>query len=183
MAGIDRETLREHVAEYEEREAFRIVEDDRLETMPTAFAEGSYLWKDVEWIVRWYCRRPLDGRVHPAEEAFRTNSMDAIEAAIDAARAGDTPAERVEALLALAGVDTPIASAFLQFMDPDRFVVVDGPSWTTLHGAGELAHPYPSTVLPSDYEAYLDACRRLASESELRVVDIGRALWRLGSDR
>lgn len=43
---------------------------------------------------------------------------------IDAANA-ETLDERVGRLTDLAGVDTCVASAFLQFIEPDRYVVVD----------------------------------------------------------
>lgn len=182
MTGLDPALLHECVAAYDAKEPFARVEDERLETMPDAFAEGSYLWKDVEWIVRWYCRRPLESGSRPAEEAFRTNGMDEIRSAIDAAKEADDPAGAIEALLALEGVNVPIASAFLQFMSPERYAVIDERSWSALVDAGELTAPYPDTLVPADYERYLMACRRVGETAELRPVDVARALWRLGAD-
>lgn len=180
MSGLDPETLEKALAEYLDREAFATVEDDRLETLPEAFADGSYLWKDCEWVVRWYLRRPLDGRTNPEEEAFRQNRMTEVEAAIDAAVAGETVADRLEALLALEGVDVRIASAFLQFIDPERFAAVAEPCWDALMDAGDLDEPFPEPVKPSAYERYIDRCSEYAEIADLSVADVGRALWRLG---
>ncbi len=180
MVGIDSEIIRERHEEYLQREAFAVVEEDRLETLPGAFRDGTYLFKDCEWVVRWYLRRPLDGETHEAETAFRTNRMDAIETAIDGAITGDTTAERLQSLLALDGVDVRIASAFLQFIDPERFATVAAPCWKALVAAGDLDVPYPDPVRPSDYDRYLDECREYARRADCRVVDVGRALWRIG---
>lgn len=180
MAGIDAQTLRERHREYLDREGLAVVEDDRLETLPAAFADGSYLWKDCEWIVRWYLRRPLESGSRPEEDAFRGNRMNEIESAVDDAVDAESTAERLEALLALDGVDVRIASAFLQFMDPERYAAIDEPCWDALVAAGDLEEPYPDPVRPSDYERYLAACREHADQADLRVVDVGRALWRLG---
>ena len=182
MSGIDAETLRARYEEYLASEAFAVVEEDRLATLPEAFQDGSYLWKDCEWIVRWYLRRPLDGQSNPQEETFRHNRMREIETAIDEAIAVETLEARFEALLALDGVDVPLASAFLQFIDPDSYTAIAEPCWDALVLHGDLSGDYPDPVRPSAYRQYLESCRDLAEQADLRTVDIGRALWRLGRD-
>lgn len=182
MAELTESLLREKAAEYERREPFSVVERERLETLPTAFARGSYAWKDAEWVVRWVSRRPLDGGPRPAESAFRENGFDAVESAIDgavaAADAGDDGAA-VRALTALEGVDVPVASAFLHYVDPERYLVVDGPCRRALAPAGELEGPVDGATAVDDYRRYLEACRDLARGRGVDLLTVSRALWRL----
>ncbi|USZ72035.1 hypothetical protein [Natronosalvus halobius] len=185
---------------YEEYEPFATVENDRLETLPAAFADGSFLWKDVEWVVRWYSRRTLSNEPHPAESAFRENEWDEVETAIetavsaakvDATRANDTSADdrrandtsaALEALTALEGVDVPVASAFLHYVDPERYLVVDQQLWTVMAEHASLEAPPPDPIDVEDYRRYLECCRELAREHDLGLVSLYRALWRLGND-
>lgn len=183
MGAIDSETVRDALERYPQHAVFARVEDDRLETLPDAFRDGSYLWKDVEWVVRWYCRRPLDGHDRSAEEAFRENGMDEIRDAIDTVHAADTIHERVDALVALDGVTVPIASAFLQFIDPDSFAVIDRRAWRTLHQSGAVDAPYPDPVSMEAYEQFLRECHGIAATADVRVAMVARALWVLDVDR
>ncbi|MFC7212877.1 hypothetical protein ACFQO4_02120 [Saliphagus sp. GCM10025334] len=170
---------------YKSYEPFATVEDERLATLPEAFADGSFLWKDVEWVVRWYTRRTLSSEPHPAESAFRENGWDdleaAVETAVDAARVDDAGAA-LEALTALEGVNVPIASAFLHYVDPGRYLVVDQQLWNAVAERGSLEVPPPDPIDAEDYQCYLESCRALAHEHDLGLVSLYRALWRLGSD-
>ncbi len=180
MTELTSDRLQTAAAAYRERQPFYRVEADRLETLPKAFAEGSYLWKDVEWVVRWYARRPLTGEHREPEAAFRENDMGAVERAIDACLAAEGATDKLNALLALAGVDVPIGTAFLQYMDPERYLVMGQPEWQVLREAGRLRYPWPDTVTPADYEAFLVTCQELASEHDLSLLAVGRALWQCG---
>ncbi|UTF52023.1 hypothetical protein [Natronosalvus rutilus] len=170
---------------YKEYEPFATVEDERLETLPMAFADGSFLWKDVEWVVRWYSRRTRSSEPHPAESAFRENGWDnlqtAIETTVDAARVDNTRAA-LEALTALEGVDVPVASAFLHYVDPERYIVVDQQLWTAVAERGSLEAPPPDPIDANAYRRYLECCRAFARDHDLGLVSLYRALWRLGSD-
>ena len=183
METLGPQRLRDAAATYDEREPFERVEQERLDTLPDAFADGSYLWKDAEWVVRWYARRPLDGRHQAREARFRDNAMAAIESAIDAAQAADDPVDAVNAMIALDGVDVPVASAFLYFMDPERFIPASAHTWRLLAGAGLLAHDWPDAVTPSDYVRFLEACRSLASTTGISLVEVERGLWQLADPR
>ncbi len=182
MGGLDPVRLREYIDEYERREPFARVEDDRLATLPAAFAEGTYLWKDIEWIVRWYCRRPLDGRGAAEEAAFRENDMAAIRDAIESTLAADTIPERIHSLSRLAGVDVPIATAMLQFMDPLRFAVITERSWNALYDMGLVDELFHTPVDAPRYVRYLRECTDLATEADVTVAAVERALWRIGAD-
>lgn len=180
MTGFDSETLRNRAAEYGDREAFAVVENERLETMPEAFRNGTYLWKDCEWIVRWYSRRSLDGHLNPAEETFRQNRMERVEVAIELAVEAKRTIDKLDALLTLEGIDVPIASAFLQFMDPKAYAAISNPCWRALVDADILSGAYPEIVGLKDYDRFLGACRELAGDAEMPVFAVGRALWRIG---
>ncbi len=182
--------LRELAEEYERCEPLFTVETERLETLPTAFADGTFLWKDAEWVVRWFGRRALSGEPTPAEEAFRENDFEELERAIGGAveavgsnvGAVETALDR---LTDLAGVDVPVASAYLQFIDPERHVVLDERLWGELAdrtSTSALERPYPASVTTDEYTASLAACRRIADQRGVDLVTVYRALWRLSTD-
>ena len=177
MDVFDDQVIHDRIADYRERDPFVLVEDDRLATLPEAFRDESYVWKDVEWVVRWYCRRPLTHTQRPAEEAFRTNSMHDVRSALRAAVESTDLTAQLESLTDLAGVDIRIASAFLHFLDPDQYVAIDDHAWNTLVAAGVLSDPYPVPPSATAYATFLDQCRRIAAQTDVRVVDVGRALW------
>ncbi len=183
MAGIDVDELADALDRYDRYAVFAQVEEDRLETFPEAFRDGSFLWKDVEWIVRWYCRRPLAGHDRSAERALRENSMEDIGAAIDAVLDADSIAERVRALTDLEGVDVPVASAILQFIEPENFAAIDRRTWRALVDGGALGERYPEPVRIEDYETYLRECHGLAAMADRSLVDIAHALWVLDVER
>lgn len=183
MTGIDVEELAGALERYDRHAVFAQVENDRLENLPDAFQRGSYLWRDIEWIVRWYCRRPLAGHDRSAERALRENGMGEIEEAIDAVLAADSIGARVGTLTDLAGVDVPIASAILQFVEPESFAAIDRRTWRSLVDLGALAAPYPDPVTVEDYETYLRECHGLAAMADISLVEVARALWVLDVER
>lgn len=123
-------TVRATAADYREHEPLYPVEQEQLETLPAALESGTYGWRDLEWIVRWYYRRSLGDVAHTerraAEAAFRRNDFESVQAALEAVIATE-PANvgaRLERLTALKGVDVPVASAFLFVLEPERYIVV-----------------------------------------------------------
>ncbi|MCU4753065.1 hypothetical protein OB919_13955 [Halobacteria archaeon AArc-curdl1] len=197
MTALTTAELEDAVIEYERQEPFATVEAERLESMPEAFADGSYNWKDVEWVVRWFGRRRRTSAVHPAEEAFRTNDwgdvQDAIGTALEAIDHTDD-AERspppqteieqlLEALTDLEGFDVPVTSALLFYADPGRYLVIDDRLWKAVVNAGALEEG-SSTPDPFDavsYHQYLEACHELRTEHDITMVGLYRALWRVSS--
>lgn len=184
---LSRELLEAEAAEYEAEEPLYAVEAEQLDGLPGAFASGNYGWRDAAWVVRWHFRRHLgdypDDRRRDREEAFGRNDFEAVREAIgDAITAGGT-AEKVERLTDLAGVDVPVASAFLQFVDPERFVVVGEREWAVLEEAGELSDPYPAPPSAREYATYVEACRSLADRIGCDLVTVHRAIWRLAKEQ
>ncbi|ELZ40535.1 hypothetical protein [Halorubrum tebenquichense] len=185
-------TVRARAREYAEREPLYGVERQHVETVPRAFAGDEYGRRDAQWVVRWYFRRYLgeypDRERREREEAFRSNAfddvVDAIDAAVQTAGAaesdptdGDADAA-LDALTALAGVDVAVASAFLQFLAPSRFVAVDRRTWAVLAAAGELDGEYPDPPSTGDYRQFDDACRAVMDRAGVDAWTLYRALWR-----
>lgn len=180
---LSRDLVERLAAEYAEEEPLHAVEAEQIEGLPGAFASGDYGRRDAEWPVRWHFRRYLgdypDADRRAREEAYAQNDFEAVRDAIAGAVDADGLAEAVGSLTELSGVDVPVASAFLQFVDPDRFVVLGPLEWSALVEAGELGRPYPEAPDAEDYEAYLGACRAVAEGTGCTLVSVQRALWRL----
>lgn len=180
---LTRDLVETKAAEYAEEEPLYVVEDQELEGLPSALATGDYGRRDVEWVVQWFYRRYLgdylDRSRRDGESAYRRNDFEAVRDAIAGAVAADGLAEKVRPLTELSGVDVPVASAFLQFVDPERFVVLGPLEWSALVDADELDRDYPDDPDVDDYETYLAACRSVAERLDCDLVSVQRALWRL----
>jgi hypothetical protein len=183
---LTRSTIEEQAAEYAEEEPLHAVEEEAIETYPRAFAAGEFGRRDAEWVVQWHYRRFLgaipDRERREREGRFAGNERAAVREAVAAAADADDLDERVERLTRLEGVDVAVASAFLQFIDPERYVAVDGRTWGALHEAGELDDPYPGSPSVEEYREFLAACRRVADETGVDLWTLYRALWRLGRE-
>lgn len=181
------EVVESRAAEYEAEEALYAVEAEQVEGLPAAFASGNFGWRDAAWVVRWYYRRYLgdypDERRRAAEDAFGGNDFGTVRAVLEDVVASTDDAECVRRLTDLEGVDVPVASAFLQFVDPDSYVVVGEREWAVLREAGELGEPYPDPPSVEQYLAYLDACRSVAERTGADLWTVYRALWRLYGER
>lgn len=188
---LTRSTVERTVEEYRREEPLYPVEQEAIETLPGALSTGEFGRRDVEWVVRWYYRRflgaiPNDER-RAAEARFRRNDfetvLESIAAAADAVDVeDDDPETALEQLTALEGVDVPVASAFLFFLDPERYVVVGEREWAVLREAGELERAYPDPPSVEEYVAYLETCRVVADRLECDLWTLYRTLWRLWKD-
>lgn len=179
-------TITERAREYRTEEPLYAVESDHLEILPKTFESGEYGRRDVQWPVRWYYRRHLgsypDKRRRDAEERFEENDFGDVKRRIDEAVAAASTGTAVESLLQLDAIDVGVASAFLFFLDPSRYVSVGPREWGALKAAGELPDPYPDPPTTSDYERYLGVCRQVAERTDCDLWTLYRALWRLSGD-
>jgi len=193
-------TVRERAREYAEREPLYDVERQHVETVPKAFAGDEYGRRDAQWIVRWYFRRHLgefpDAERREREDAFRDNAFDDVVEAVgtaadavgiesdDAVDAAGTDGvspdadAALDALTDLDGVGVAVASAFLQFLAPSRFVAIDRRTWAVLAAAGELDGDYPDPPSVADYRRFDDACRAVIARTDADAWTLYRALWR-----
>lgn len=185
--ALTRSLVRAKAREYRENEPLYAVERDHVEMLPEAFAGGEYGWRDAEWVVQWCFRRYLgaypDAERRATEEAFRDNDFEAVADAVTGAVDPDREtSDRLGRLTALAGVDVPVASAFLLFAFPDEYAAVGDREWRVLREAGELDRPYPDRPSVEDYLAYHEVCRDHRDRFEIDAWTLYRALWRLGEE-
>jgi len=184
--GFDCTRIGSLAAAYAESEPLYGVEATQIETLPAALAAGEYGWRDAAWIVRWHYRRFLgaypDAGRRAAERAFDRNDFEDVRAAIRNASAAGTTRDALESLRSLRGVDVPVASAMLFFLDPEAYLVVGDREWSALRAAGELAVPYPDPMTADAYERYLGACRAVAERCECDLWTLYRAVWRLSKE-
>jgi hypothetical protein len=178
--------VQETIGKYPEVQPLAHAEEEHIEMLPDMLASGDYGWRDPEWIVQWYGRRFLGGMPNAErralEEAYDDNDYEDVHAAIEAAVDADSPEAKLSHLMSLAGVDVPIASAFCQFLHPERYVVVDERQWSTLREYGELDAAYPSPPTAEDYERYLETYRAVAERCECSLWDLYRTLWVLAEE-
>lgn len=174
--------IEDKAREYTRREPLFSIEQDNIDTLPAAFADGSFTWKDAEWVVWWYYRRFLGEYPHDrrraVEDAFAGNDFGTVRDVIETVRSANDPPTRVRQLTTLDGVDVPIASAFLLFMYPERYIVVGEREWGVLHDAGELG-VYPDSPSVGEYGTYLETARTVADRFGLGLWTLYRGLWRL----
>lgn len=179
-------SIADAAANYRTEEPLYAVEAEHVELLPDTFASGEYGRRDAEWVVQWYYRRHLgafpDADRRAAESRFRENDFETVLERVEAARTAGGTADAVGELIALSGVDVGVASAFLFFLDPSRYLPVGPREWSPLREAGELSDPYPDALSTDDYRRYLRTCRGLADRFDLELWTLYRGLWRL-SDR
>jgi hypothetical protein len=124
---------------------------------------GDYSRENLEEIVRWKS---------PRRAGLIANNTDAEIA--DALRLAVSATESRSAfavLLGLSGVGTPVASAILMSIDPNRYTVID---WRALEALGT---PELDTDLNCYLNLYLPECERLAKEAKISLRILDRALW------
>jgi hypothetical protein len=187
LAAVDDEAVERYRSAYRNEEPLYAVEREAVETLPDAFREGDYGPRDAEWVVQWYFRRFLgaypgaqrrriEGEFEAADPA---DVRDAVAAACDAP---DYEAA-LSALLSLPGVDVRVGSAFLLFVDPDRYQVVGEREWRVVAGLTDLDPEYPDSLDVDDYGRFLDAARDLAARyadrhDSLTQWELYTVLWR-----
>lgn len=177
-------TIADRAEEYTETEPLYDVEQQHVEILPNTFAGSDYGRRDVQWVVQWYFRRYLgsypDQERRETESAVRDNDFEAVLDTLGAvAQGSDDPAEALTVLTDLNGVDVPIASAFLQFVDPERYVALDERTWDVLQEAGELDSPYPDSPSVETYATFDETCRAVMDRTGVDAWTLYRALWRL----
>lgn len=183
---LSRSLLEDKRREYAAQEPFYTVESEHIEMLPDTFADDSFGWRDAEWVVQWYYRRHLgafpDVERREREAAFGDNDFGAVLETLPAVFEQTTTADRLQILTSLAGIDVPVGSAFLQFMFPQRYVVLGAREWRTLVAAGELDDPYPDPPSVADYERFDAVCRDLMTRFEVDAWTLYRAIWRIGPE-
>ncbi|MEF8781971.1 MAG: hypothetical protein V5A39_01360 [Haloarculaceae archaeon] len=180
---LTRSRIEEKAREYEQEEPLYAVESEHVEMLPGTFRGDDYGWRDLEWVVQWYFRRYLgaypDEQRRQTEEKFHDNSFEDVSEALAVATSQAETAEKLRGLTGLAGVDVPVGSAFLQFLYPERYVVVDERVWGVLCEAEKLEGAYPDPPTIGEYLTFDKVCQALMDRFDVDAWTLYRALWRL----
>lgn len=183
---LTRSLVKAKAREYRETEPLSAVEEEHVELLPKTLRDGQYGWRDAEWVIQWYYRRYLgaypDDRRRAAEEAFRGNDFEDVRNALAEALDRDGIAGKLRRLEVLDGVDIPVASAFLMFAFPKRYVVLGDREWTVLKQASLLQKPYPDPPSVEEYMTYQRCCQGLLQRFDVDAWTLYRALWRLHAE-
>lgn len=118
----------------------------------------------------------------------RQSGPERVKAITSQAFSEADPADAVNRLWQLRGVEVGMASAVLTVFDPLRFTVLDVRAWNALKtlglldalGLSEFDH---RTDSPAAYRAYLEACNRLADRTNVSLRMLDRCLWVLDASR
>jgi len=133
--------------------------------------------------IRRYLGAYPDEKRRETEAAFDKNTYEDVLTALSGVSQTSEVADQLERLRALEGVDVRVASAFLQFMYPSEYIVVDDRVWEGLRAVGELADPYLDAPSVADYLTYHDTYREILEELDVGAYTLYRALWQLGTER
>ena len=170
--SLSKNKVEKKASEYREDVSHYPEEKERLKTLPTAFKDGSYTIDDLEWVVRWKSPRPI--------RQFQKNNPEEVRAAIGRVVREDNPRKKMDGLTTLNGIAERMASAFLIFMEPEQYTVLDWRTWGVLYESGHLYHESRRSPTIDDYLTYLGACRALATEFDVSLRKLDRALWVIG---
>jgi endonuclease III len=164
----------EHLeSKYPKQEDMYDEEVEQLESLPTAFDEGTWSREDLEWIIEW----KVGVFTKPILKHLRKNDDEEIQARIEEAVHEPDIRSKVEALTSLNGIGVPVASTILMFIDEDRFTVIDGRAWNVLQETEYLSQELSEDPTVDEYLIYLGACWTLANEYDVSVRTLDRALW------
>jgi thermostable 8-oxoguanine DNA glycosylase len=154
-------------------------EERSLETLPKDFRTGDWTIDDLEWILQWkLVAFPWDEQ--QIQEFRRENGDSEIRSVVNDAIEAPSELEAVESLRSLHGVGVPMASAILLFVNPERYPVLDKHAWETLREIGYLEHDLSDEPSVEEYLSYVEVCRTLATEYEVGLRTLDRALWVIG---
>ncbi len=178
---LDPDTLEASASRYETVQPLATVEAEHREMLPETFASGEYGWRDLEWVVQWYFRRFLGAYPNATrrrvEGIFGENDYEDVHHALSRAVEAETTERKLDVLCELTGIGCSLASAYLQYLEPGRYLVMSPAEWAVLEAAGELAEPYPADPNVSGYDRYLETCRNIATRGATDLWTVYRALW------
>lgn len=167
---LSREIIEQYAERYPQEESRYEEEVEQLERLPKAFANGTWDWDDLEWIHQW---KGNSRNLPTFRNAERSHTIELVEKAIQAPNI----TEKLELLTQMGGTGTVVASAFLLFLDPTEYTVIDKRGVKTLQRVGYLHEIDPTGVSIEDYLPYLECCRSLSNEYDVSLRKLDRAIW------
>jgi hypothetical protein len=138
------------------------------EVAPRAKTQGYFTRDDFLALCRWKAPRAERHYVQNKEADVRDVTKLALA----------TKDERLRAcvLMALHGINWPMASVMLHFAGRDRYPILD------YRALWSLSVPQPSFYTFDFWWAYTEACRRLADETSVTMRVLDRALWQFSKE-
>lgn len=151
---------------------------------------GRYLYADDEPVLRigaaakarGYFTRPefievCRWKTPRSQPRVARNTAEEIEEATHLALAAKSEALRIEIPRALAGVDWATASVLLHLAHTDPYPILD---YRALEALG--INRVPTYTVPF-WNSYVAACRRLATNADVGMRTLDRALWQWSKER
>lgn len=153
---------REQILEYEARYVFDA--DDVLGARMEAAARRGHMTRDdlIE-VARWKWRGGATRKL------CSQNSEAEVEEITGISFAAKTERLRIGALLALHGVQWPMASVILHFAFPDRYPILDVRAMNTV---GTSTH-----YTFEKWLEYTKLCREFAAKHDVNMRTLDKALW------
>lgn len=180
------ELVHEQADAYSSRQPLHDVEEEHREMLPSLLRGGDFGWRDPQWVVQWYFRRHLgaypDAARREAENAYGKNSYEAVSKALTEATETDETEPKLAALTELTGVNVSLASAFLHYLHPERYIVGSRREWSVLATAGRVESAYPEPFTARDCTQFIQVCREIATECDCSLQTVYQALWMLSVD-
>jgi len=149
-------------------------EQKQLARLPTLFTNQSWEWADLEWIVRWKTSRSIG--------YFNRNDPDTVDKVLERVVETSSTRRKIRMLIDLSGIRVKMSSAFLLFMDPKEYTVLDWRVANVLTDEGILNQKISDDASIDEYIEYLQACRSTAERFGVSLRQLDRALWVLGED-
>jgi hypothetical protein len=138
--------------------------DDKLASrMSEARSRGFMTREDLEAVARWKWR---GGRT---QKLARENTDDEVREITQVAFSAQNERLRIGALLALRGVQWPMASVILHFAFPDRYPILDVRAMKSVGGSTSYSF--------EKWLAYAELCRQKAQVENVTLRTLDRALW------
>ena len=138
------------------------------ETMCAA-AERKYMTRrDLMAVAAWKWR---GGRTR---QLCGENTDEEVEEITAASFTAESERLRIGALLALHGVNWPMASVILHFAFPDRYPILDQRAMRTVGGSTQYTFVR--------WKKYVELCQKKASEHGIEMRTLDKALWLADKD-
>jgi hypothetical protein len=144
-------------------------EDSKPLAAGRAISEGDVSRGNLQIIVRWKTNDRGKSRLAQNSDL---EVRDALRLAVSA----QTPRAAIAVLTGLSGVDTPVASAVMTAISPEKYTVLD------FRALEALGNPTRNRSVLF-YVAYLNFCVGLASRWRMSLRELDRGLWQWSATR
>lgn len=153
---------RDQILEYAARYVYD-AEDILGDRLETAARRGYMTLDDLVVVAKWKWRGGRTRQLCLENTDKEVKEISAVSFASESERL------RIGALLALRGVQWPMASVILHFAFPDRYPILDIRAINTVGGSGVYSFAL--------WQQYVDLCRQAAVMHGVTMRTLDKALW------